>query len=233
MLIVLEGLDGAGKSTQLGMLREHLSSCGMKVEYLHFPRYDAPVIGDMIGSFLRGDFGSINQVHPKVVAYFFAEDRHAAAPLIRKMLDNGSVVILDRYVYSNIAFQCAKTGGLQERESLRKWIYETEYGAYSIPRPDLNLFLDVPISFVDDRLHTSRKDDDNRGYLEGKSDIHEADIEFQKKVREIYLEQCALDPDFRRIDCGDENGLMLKAEEIFNRIRKEVEAVIAPQEIRQ
>ena len=227
MLIVLEGLDGAGKSTQLKMLREYLVSCGRKVEYLHFPRYEAPVIGDMIGSFLRGDFGSIDQVHPKVVAYFFAEDRHAAAPDIRRMLESGSVVILDRYVYSNIAFQCAKLEGAEAKGTLREWIYETEYKVFSIPKPDLNLFLDVPISFVDGKLHESRKGDDNRGYLEGKSDIHEADIEFQKKVREIYLQQCAADPDFRRIDCSNESGRMLKAEEIFSRIKAEVESKMA------
>ncbi len=69
MLIVLEGLDGAGKSTQLKMLSDHIAAKGLQVDYLHFPRYDAPVIGGMIAGFLRGDFGAIDQVHPQVVAY--------------------------------------------------------------------------------------------------------------------------------------------------------------------
>ena len=104
MLIVLEGLDGAGKSTQLTMVSNYMESRGNKVEYLHFPRFDAPVFGDLIARFLRGDFGSIEQVHPQLVALLFAEDRRDAAPMLRNWLDEGRCVVLDRYYYSNIAF---------------------------------------------------------------------------------------------------------------------------------
>lgn len=152
MLIVLEGLDGAGKSTQVRMLREYLESVCPKVEYIHFPRYDAPVYGELISRFLRGDFGSIESVHPQLVALLFAEDRHGAAPAIKKALEDGSTVLLDRYVYSNIAYQCAKLRSPREAESLRQWILDTEYGQFNLPRPDLNLFLDVPISFVERSL---------------------------------------------------------------------------------
>ena len=69
MLVVLEGLDGAGKSTQVRMLREYLESVCPRVEYIHFPRYDAPVYGDLISRFLRGDFGSIEAVHPQLCAH--------------------------------------------------------------------------------------------------------------------------------------------------------------------
>ena len=133
----------------------------------------------MIAGFLRGDFGAIDQVHPQVVAYLFAEDRRDAAPLIREKLAAGHCVILDRYVYSNIAFQCSKMSDDESAERLRDWIFDTEYNIYDIPKPDLNLFLDVPISFVDDKLHHSREGDDDRDYLNGKADIHEASIEFQ------------------------------------------------------
>ena len=109
MLIVLEGLDGAGKSTQLKMLSDYVAAGGKEVEHLHFPRYDAPVFGNMIARYLRGDYGAIDAVHPQIVALLFAEDRRTAAPLLREKLDEGKCVILDRYVYSNIAFQCSKT----------------------------------------------------------------------------------------------------------------------------
>ena len=222
MLIVLEGLDGAGKSTQLKMVTSYFTSLGRKVEYLHFPRYTAPVYGELIAKFLRGDFGAIDQVHPQLVALLFAEDRRDAATQIRGWMDEGRVVILDRYVYSNIAFQCAKLPDEKEAAALRDWIFELEYQHNDIPQPTLNLFLDVPISFVDAKLKINRKGCD-RAYLEGKADIHEADIRFQMKVREHYLGQCRRDPHFIRIDCSDPDGNMLPAADIFRRIRYEIE----------
>ena len=108
MLIVIEGLDGAGKSTQVKMMREYLEKRCPRLEYIHFPRYDAPVYGGLIGKFLRGGFGEIDKVHPQLVALLFAEDRHGAAEEIKRVLASGGTVLLDRYVYSNIAYQCAK-----------------------------------------------------------------------------------------------------------------------------
>ena len=213
MLVVIEGLDGSGKSTQVKRLRSYLESRTDNLEYIHFPRYDAPVYGELIGKFLRGGFGSIDSVHPQLVALLYAEDRHGAAPQMRRTLDGGGIVLLDRYVYSNIAYQCAKIDDPQEREALRKWIFDTEYGQFGLPKPDLNIFLDVPIGFVEKKLEAGRKGDD-REYLEGKSDIHEADIEFQKRVREVYASQCEMDPDFIRIDCRSCDGSMLPPDEI-------------------
>ncbi|MBR0292364.1 MAG: thymidylate kinase, partial [Bacteroidales bacterium] len=107
MLIVIEGLDGAGKSTQVKKMRDYLGRVCPRLEYIHFPRYDAPVYGGLISKFLRGDFGEIDKVHPQLVALLFAEDRHGAAPQMRRTLESGGTVLLDRYVYSNIAYQCA------------------------------------------------------------------------------------------------------------------------------
>ena len=102
MLVVLEGLDGAGKSTQVKKLRNYLESLFGAVDYIHFPRYDAPVYGDLISRFLRGDFGDNETVHPQLVALLFAEDRHGAAPCMKDTLAEGGTVLLDRYVYSNM-----------------------------------------------------------------------------------------------------------------------------------
>ena len=225
MLIVLEGLDGAGKSTQLKMVTSYFTSLGRKVEYLHFPRYDAPVFGELIAKFLRGDFGAIDQVHPQLVALLFAEDRRDAAPVLRSWMDQDRVVVLDRYVYSNIAFQCAKLDSRVEADALRDWIFNLEYGRYDIPRPTLNLFLDVPLGFVDAKLRANRKGRD-RNYLAGKADIHEADIRFQEKVRTLYRAQCERDAQFIRIECSDPEGHMLPAADIFRRIRDQIDTVL-------
>ena len=225
MLVVLEGLDGAGKSTQVRKLRNYLESLFGSIEYIHFPRYDAPVYGDLISRFLRGDFGDNETVHPQLVALLFAEDRHGASPQMKHVLSSGGTVLLDRYVYSNIAYQCAKVKDETEAETLRDWIFNTEYGNFGLPVPDLNIFLDVPIDFVEKKLKSSRNGQD-REYLEGGQDIREADIEFQKKVRSIYRKQCESDPKFIRIDCSDEYGMMLPPDDIFAKIRNAVDEAI-------
>lgn len=218
MLVVLEGLDGAGKSTQVRMLKAYLEEqCG-KLDYIHFPRYDAPVYGDLISKFLRGGFGSIENVHPQLVALLFAEDRHGALPQIEETLRSGGTVLLDRYVYSNIAYQCAKLPTDEEAEDLREWILNTEFGQFNLPRPDINIFLDVPISFVERSLNKERKGND-RNYLHGQEDIHEASISFQKRVRDMYRRQAAIDKNLIVIDCSDENGEMLPADTIFGKIK--------------
>ena len=225
MLVVLEGLDGAGKSTQVKKLRTYLENRLGTLEYIHFPRYDAPVYGSLISRFLRGDFGSNEQVHPQLVALLFAEDRHGAAIGMKETLNSGGNILLDRYVYSNIAYQCAKVSDSDEASSLRDWIFNTEYGNFALPKPDLNIFLDVPIGFVESKLKSQRGGAD-RDYLDGAQDIHEADIEFQKKVRDIYREQCTLDPKFIRIDCSDEYGEMLLPDEIFAKVKDVVDTAI-------
>ena len=231
MLIVLEGLDGAGKSTQVKLLKEYLIGKGVNLRYLHFPRYDSPLYGELIGKYLRGDFGSIEQVHPQIVALLFALDRMDAAATIKEWLAAGDCVLLDRYVYSNIAYQCSKImmqpqfeeNREQFAKDLRDWIFDTEYNKYGIPKPDLNLFLNVPIEFVDSKLKESRSGDDDRDYLNGKEDIHEADIRFQIPVREIYLQQTELDANFVKVCCEDANGKMLPPADIFANIKEQVD----------
>lgn len=217
MLIVIEGLDGAGKSTQVRKMRDYLGRVCPRLEYIHFPRYDAPVYGGLISKFLRGDFGEIDKVHPQLVALLFAEDRHGAAPQMRRTLESGGTVLLDRYVYSNIAYQCAKLPDAGAAEELREWILRTEYGQFDLPRPDLNIFLDVPISFVRESLARQRAGND-RDYLQGGLDIHEADIAFQQRVRDMYLKLAESDPSFEVVDCSGRDGSMLPPDEIFSKL---------------
>ena len=222
MLIVLEGLDGAGKSTQVRKLKEYLEQRDPGLEYIHFPRYDAPVYGGLISRFLRGDFGGNDAVHPQLVALLFAEDRHGAAARIKDTLAKGGTVLLDRYVYSNIAYQCAKLKDRDEAENLRKWILDTEFGDFDLPRPDLNIFLNAPLDFVETSLKMERLGND-RDYLNGGSDIHEADMEFQHKVRDMYLRQASVDDNLKVVDCSGPDGEMLPPDDIFAKIKALIE----------
>lgn len=217
MFIVLEGLDGAGKSTQIKQLRALFEARGAACAYIHFPRFDAPIYGELIARFLRGEFGSASEVDPYLVALLYAGDRADAAQQIRQWLDEGRVVILDRYVYSNIGYQCAKLPQGADRERLMRWILALEYDYNHIPRPDLSIFLDVPFAFTARKL-TEQREGEDRAYLQGGSDIHEASLDLQRNVREVYLEAAACDPTLRVVDCSTPEGTMATPDAIFARI---------------
>ncbi len=225
MFIVLEGLDGAGKSTQIKLLRQMVEATGRECEYLHFPRFDAPVYGDMIARFLRGEFGSVEQVNPYLVALLYAGDRADAARQIREWMAEGKCVIVDRYVYSNIGYQCAKVESAEERQRLAEWIYKTEFEEFGIPRPTLSLFLDVPFGFTEAKL-TSQREGADRDYLGGGQDIHEKSLDLQRRVREVYLDAAAKEQDFKVVDCSDSEGNMASPEEIFRRVAEVVKPLL-------
>jgi dTMP kinase len=219
--VVLEGLDGAGKSTQIKLICKHLKNNKIKFKFLHFPRTEAPYFGELVAAFLRGDYGELNQVNPYLVALIYAGDRHHAKPMIEKWLKDGYFVLVDRYVNSNIAFQCAKTGASEKKEELRKWILSLEYEHYKIPKPDLNIFLDVPFEFTRKNL-TDQRNGDDRQYLQGKSDIHENDLSFQNEVRKVYLNLQKTDKNFFVLNCADKKNMILSADEIFKKIKLEI-----------
>lgn len=225
MFIVLEGLDGAGKSTQIRMLRRFFADRGVESEYVHFPRFDSPVYGQLIARFLRGEFGGVQEVDPYLVALIFAGDRADAAPQIRQWLAEGKAVVLDRYVYSNVGFQCAKLPAGEERDRLADWIVNLEFGHNALPRPDLSLFLDVPFAFTERKLSEVREGDD-RDYLQGGQDIHEASLQLQQDVRSVYLASAAKDPSLRVVDCSDASGAMESPEGIFAIIRAELTPIL-------
>jgi dTMP kinase len=216
-LIVIEGLDGAGKSTQVSLLQDYLRKSKRSFEYLHFPRTESPVYGDLISRFLRGELGDNKQVNPYLVALIYAGDRADAKMMLENWLENNIAILLDRYVYSNIAYQCAKLTLPKERDALKNWILKTEFEYFKLPKPDINIFLDVPFSFTMKKL-TEEREGENRSYLNGARDIHEEDLDFQQRVRDVYLTLESEDG-FIRVDCSGEGETMLPPDQIFLKIR--------------
>lgn len=224
-LIVLEGLDGAGKSTQIDLLEQMISGRGKRCRRIHFPRFDAPVYGPLIARFLRGELGSIDSVDPYIVALLFAGDRADIAVEFRQQLNDGEYLLVDRYVDSNVAYQCAKLSDPQSQTELKQWIYDLEYAHNRIPHPDVTLFLDVPFEFTLDSLAKNRSGHD-REYLNGADDIHESSLDLQRNVRNIYLSLARTDSSIKVIDCADSNGRMASPDEIFNKIERAVSHLI-------
>ena len=223
--IVLEGLDGAGKSTQIRQLQQWLEEQGKMYEYIHFPRFDTPVYGELVARFLRGELGSVDEVNPYLVALIYAGDRKEAAVAIHRWLTEKKVVIIDRYVTSNIAYQCAKLGASEEKNALREWILDLEYNENAIPKPDITLFLDVPFAFTEKSLAKNREGED-RDYLRGKEDIHEASLDLQQAVRQVYLNEAKEDPTVKVVNCSDENGRMLPPEKTFEKIKEYLNPIL-------
>ena len=227
-LIVLEGLDGSGKSTQVKKIKEYFTEKEFKYEFFHFPMYGHNQFSDLIARFLRGELGNIDEVDPVFVANMYAMDRFKFLPELSKALNENDVVLLDRYVYSNIAFQCAKvkegsTNGFG-KYLLGAWIKDFEFNCLDLPYPDLNVFFDVPMDVIKERL-IDRSEDDNREYLNGKQDIHEADLDYQSKVRDEYLRSMT-----DRLHCTIvntvEDGIVLTPEEVFNKYEDKISLIL-------
>ncbi len=217
--IVLEGLDGAGKSTQIKFILDWFSSLNLKYKYLHFPRTETPFYGEMVARFLRGDFGDLNSVDPYLVALLYAGDRRNASQEIENALKNETYVIVDRYVYSNIAYQCAKVSTNDGKNKLKNWILDLEFNFNKIAKPDISIFLDVPLEFTKNSLTKSRNGAD-RDYLQGKADIHEVSINFQMEVKNVYNDLLKTEEKFFNVNCYNENNEILEPNLIFNEIKK-------------
>jgi dTMP kinase len=217
-LLVLEGLDGAGKSTQLNLVQDFFNKKNIKFKYLHYPRTDTIIWGELISMFLRGEFGKIEDVDPYLVALIYAGDRNEARPLIDSWLNEGHIVILDRYVYSNIAYQCAKVEDVEKKSRLKNWIKKLEFEYNSLHSPCVSLFLDVPFEFTVKKLN-ERVQENNRNYLKGSNDIHEQNLDFQNKVRLEYLSLIEEEKNFKLIKCSEDDKNILPVSDIFEKIK--------------
>jgi dTMP kinase len=185
-LIVLEGLDSSGKSTQIEIIKKYFNKHNYKYEYIHFPIYDENESGKVISAYLRGEYGNLYTVDPIFIANMYAMNRFQYFPQLQKHLQHNDVVLLDRYVFSNMAYQGAKYDNEAQSNIIHEWIDEFEFGFLELPYPDLNIFFDIPIEFIEERLKNKREGED-RKYLNGKADIHEENIKFQEKVRQNYI----------------------------------------------
>ncbi|OAI51422.1 thymidylate kinase, partial [Planctomyces sp. SCGC AG-212-M04] len=187
-LIAIEGIDGSGKGTQAGLLRDALAARGLKTTLISFPRYRETFFGARIGDFLNGRFGSLDEVHPFLAATLFAGDRLESRPMLIQALETHDVVVLDRYVASNIAHQAAKRTG-DERRTLAQWILNLEFDVNQLPRPDLAILLDLPASTAQTLIAKKNA----RTYTDRAADLQEADAAYLEEVRQVYLALAAED----------------------------------------
>ncbi len=220
MLVAIEGIDGAGKGTQAQRLAAALGRSGLRVRLLSFPRYGETAFGRQVGEFLNGRFGALDQVHPLLVSLLFAGDRFESKPLLEEAVATHDVVILDRYVASNVAHQAAKVEG-DERRELRAWIEQLEFGLYRLPRPELVILLDLPAHEAQQLI--ARKA--SRTYTDKSADLQEADGNYLECVRQVYLQLAADDPAWQTIGCCCD-GQLRTVDDIGAEIEATVRAIL-------
>lgn len=220
-LIAIEGIDGAGKGTQAGRLVQSLKDLGYRVDTLQFPRYSQTTFGAAIGDFLNGRFGSLNEVHPQLAAVLYAGDRFESRSLLMQMMEDNDVVVLDRFVGSNLAHQSAKLDG-EQRHALIEWIEKVEFGVFGLPRPRLTVLIDMSSQMS--RELVSRKA--TRDYTTQEADLQESDLPYLERVRRCYLALSHSRLDWRTVhglkDDGSLRTIECVADEILGHVRTQL-----------
>ena len=156
-LIVIEGADGAGKATQADMLVERLRGEGMEVETLEFPRYEETFFGAYIKEWLDEEYGSFVDLDPRLAAILFAGDRYETKCEIKKWLEEGKHVVLDRYVTASMLHQGAKIDDVEKRGAFLLWLRRLEYEVFGMPNPDMVVYLDMPVEMRHALLTTDER----------------------------------------------------------------------------
>lgn len=222
LMIVFGGTDGTGKNTESQFAEKWFADQGYTVAKFAFPRYGSPA-GWFVAAYLGKlpdhtppRYGPPNDVSPKIASEFYALDRYDASLEIRQALQEGKVVICDRYVESNAGHQGGKITDSDERKEFVDWLFEREYGFYGIPKPDINVILWLPPELVEQRIV-------NRGIPQG----HEVDPKHIINAGRAYRWLTENYPGFVLVECSDINGENLPKEAVDAKVEEILRKILA------
>ena len=217
-LIVIEGIDGAGKGTQAELLARAFEQRGIPFVRLGFPKYESS-FGRLIARFLNGEFGPLPVVDAHFSALLYAGDRFEAKPELEAPLNAGRAVLLDRYIASNLAHQGARVPA-ERRPEFIAWLRQLEYGTYGLPAEDLVIYLRVPAQ-EGHRLVGLKS---ARSYTAKSRDLQESDVLHLKEAALVY-DQLAQESNWVMIDCFDaRSGKHRSPEEIHHDVLEAVDS---------
>lgn len=225
--IVIDGIDGSGKATQVDLLVKRLRKEGYQAKKIDFPRYGDNFFGCLIGECLAGQYGNFAAVAPKIASILYAADRWESSEQIKKWLAEGMIVIADRYVSSNQIHQGGKIKDPQARKMFLKWLDQMEYDVFKIPRPDQIIFLHLPLSLSLQLIAKRQKEthQSSRGYLGGKKDVVEKNIKYLENSRNSAIKIVKENNQWTMIECA-KNGEVLPREEINDKVLAVVKKII-------
>ena len=224
-LIAFEGIDGSGKRTQMDLLASALAAGlgGRSVYSTGFPQYDS-FFGKMVGQFLNGDFGAIDALDPHLTALLYAGDRYEAKPRLEAALNEGKVVLVDRYIGSNLAHQTARVPK-EKRSEYLNWVRHLEYNIYGLPREDMILYLRVPPGEAQ-RLVSQKNP---RTYTRAKQDILEASLKHLQEAADLY-DLLSQEAPWMTIECFDQkHGAMRTPQQIAQDVAAAVQTALFTQ----
>lgn len=219
-LIVIDGADGSGKATQAKLLLSRLKKEGEKVRTLDFPQYEKNFFGTLIGEALTGVYGDFIALDPHIASVLYAADRFESKKMIEKWLAEGRTVVLDRYASANQIHQGGKIADSKERKKFIEWLEKMEFGVFGLPRPDIILYLDVPIE-VSEKLLEEKTSFSKKKYSKGKKDLAESNAKHQRDARVSALKIIQKNNHWVKISCA-EKGAILPREVIAERIWQKV-----------
>ncbi len=220
--IVIEGIDGSGKRTQLELLARALAERGHALSQISFPHYNG-FFGKLVARFLNGEFGELDSVDPHFAALLYAGDRLESKPTLKSALAADKLLLSDRYIGSNLAHQGSRVPPARRDEFLA-WLRRLEYEIYELPAEDLVIYLRVPVADAH-RLVASKN---ARDYTDKKHDIQEADIAHLEAASRVY-DELARQPHWVRVECFDAAKNALRSpESIHSEVVAAVEARITP-----
>ena len=214
-LIVIEGGDGLGKSTQYNLLKNYLLSLDYELTFFDFPNKTGTPIGNLIGNFLSSKYGHVN---PEFLSLAFAIDRFVSKEKILEALNNGKIVLCDRFVLSNIAFQTSKLEKVEDKKELEELLNWLEYETFNLPKPDVEIVITAPDEHYAKGYHLSRSEDSTRSYVSDESaDIHEKDSSLQLNVNS-YFRNLSSSENRIFINAYNVDGSRIEVNEIHKRI---------------
>jgi len=222
--IIIEGIDGSGKSTQASLLIKKLKKQGLRVKTIDFPRYYNNFFGKFIGECLAGGHGDFMAVNPHIASVLYAADRFESSRDIQKWLASGNIVIADRYVSSNQIHQGGKIKDEKERKEFLKWLERMEFGVFGIPKPDVIVYLDVPVKITQELL-MGKVDSHKKRYLKGRKDVAENDLVHLQDAKDSAVKLIKRNNHWVRINCI-KNEKLMSIEEIGNVIWKKLEKIV-------
>ncbi len=218
-LIVIEGIDGSGKRTQLDLLSAALTARGLNYVTFSFPRYESS-FGHLVARFLNGEFGRLDAVDPHFSALLYAGDRFESKPELESALSAGKIILSDRYIASNLAHQTARVSS-ENRPEFLTWLKGLEYNLYALPPEDLVIYLRLPAA----RAYQLVARKSTRKYTNLRRDLLEADVHHLELAAAIY-DQLGRQPNWVTIECVDTVGAMRPAQEIAPVIWAAVESFV-------